>query len=396
MGLTKLYLKPDVNPLLCLLLRFLRLCLIICCAALIPDATAGSTSGTKCKLDRTYRVAIIEFGSTTNQQTLVRTLLHKLIEKQYLPPYQFEKGFNFDNESTYRLRMTQDLSERCLIFAPNSLYNAGWEEAKLHAMASELKDRIAKGEVDMVWALGKHAVDLMGSEDSPVPIIGMLSVDPAGRTGPDLSPHANVHVLHNTRLFAEFVEGYQDLYRHRAIGILKDRNPLFEVYADSARIREMTQKKGARLEICEGTFFTTDRELAHREFSRCMLELSQKQVEAVYLSELAAGPSHKFFFTQVRPLLMKKIFLYTYEGPELIQAGGLMGFYDDNMNSRASIELNVIDSYLKGQKIEQIPQRCTVPYFYAINLKTASIVQWRPSFSMLVATDTVYQSISSD
>ncbi len=363
---------------------------------MIFNFNSQANDSTDCKLDHTYRVAIIEFGPTHNTQLLIKELLKRLMDHQYMPNYQFENQFHFDDPTTYKLRMSQDLSQKCLKFPEQELYNANWNYETLKDMVTQLKNKIKNKEIDMVWALGNHAIDLMCNEDSDIPILGMMCTDPNKLSAPQFSQYNNVHTLVEMRLFADFLEGYQSTYLHENIGILKDKNPLFDSYADVQRVKEYSQNHKINLQVCEGNFFTADENLAHQEFARCMQELSDKNVEAIYLSELAAGPDLKHFYTQIKPLLLHKTFVYSYESYDQIKAGSLMGFFDGNMDCRATVEFRTLDNFFKGEKLHRINQHITIPYFFGINLKTASLMQWRPTFSMLVAADEIFQNINSD
>ena len=72
-----------------------------------------------------------------------------------------------------------------------------------------------------------------------------------------------------------------------------------------------------------------------------------------------------------------------------------MALSEDDMAESGQFEANVVLEILEGKKPHEISQYYNSPLTLAINLKTASLLDWKPPFEILVAVDTVFQNIET-
>ena len=83
---------------------------------------------------------------------------------------------------------------------------------------------------------------------------------------------------------------------------------------------------------------------------------------------------------------------------QLFEAGSLLSVYDPNEYTRATYAADVIERLVSTNfDYSSIADKkhLSVPLSFGVNLKTASLVQWRPSFDVLVAVDDIFHTIKS-
>ena len=125
---------------------------------------------------------------------------------------------------------------------------------------------------------------------------------------------------------------------------------------------------------------------------------SKESITAVFLPELGNAVDLANFYTQLRPLLTKKIPVISYDSKAQVEAGSLLSVYDPNEYTRATYAADVIERLVSTNfDYSSIADKkhLSVPLSFGVNLKTASLVQWRPSFDVLVAVDDIFHTIKS-
>jgi hypothetical protein len=188
------------------------------------------------------------------------------------------------------------------------------------------------------------------------------------------------------------------MFGYSNLGYLRDKNHLFDLYTSNDEVMKFVNEKKLPMKVCEGHFFIPDEDKAHEEFSRCVAELAASNVGAVFIPEVGNGIDMDLLYSQLRPLLSKKIATISYDSKAQVEAGSLLSVYDPNEYTRASYVADIIEDLVLSEFDPSVfinRKPLSVPLFFGVNLKTAALVQWRPTFDVLVAVDDIFHTIKS-
>ncbi len=371
---------------------------MVLCLAMNFYANANDNTNKICPLGKSYRVAIAQGGSYTDFQRVFKHMVKNLMlkgmikEKELPADYLFDEGDNYQN-------LVSLSSGSCIQFVKDGLYNAKWKAPLRHQIKEELTERILKKkDIDMLWAFGTNAGLDFAKSELNIPVLVITPSDPegAGIIGKgEYSNKENIHVQKEIGRFASELRMFRNIFNFRTLGTLVDDEGANQNAQAYDVIKNFAHENNIKLKVCKGDITSENLDKARLEYSRCILELAQdKDVEAVYLT-VSKGPDMNSFFKQIRPLIENKIPTFSQSGIYEVKQGSLMALSEDDMAESGQFEANVVLEILEGKKPHEISQYYNSPLTLAINLKTASLLDWKPPFEILVAVDTVFQNIET-
>ena len=150
-------------------------------------------------------------------------------------------------------------------------------------------------------------------------------------------------------------------------------------------ILEMEKELGYKVYLCKGKISEIS------EYSRCIKDLAINS-DAVILAG-GNGVDIENFYDQIKPLIDAQIPTMSRINNEMVKRGSLLGVSEESPESSGKYEARVIEQIYNGKKISEISQYYYAPLKLSLNLKVANLIEWKPPFEVIVATDDVYREI---
>jgi hypothetical protein len=366
------------------------------CFCYIPVSHA-ELKGEACMNKPPLKVAVLSAGLQKNTVTYFTQILKRLGADGFVAENEIPKTVDLRNKAEYKKYISDGLKGKCLEFPPELGLFYNWEASVLKDAIDDLALKAAKKEVDVVFALGDLATKFMIEDELNIPVIS-FDTNSTEILKTLAGEKKNVVILDDSRNIKDDIELFHTMFGYTGFGYLRDKNHIYDLYNAFDEVNHFAKKKNFQIKVCEGAFFVPDLELSRSEFSRCMVELSNQNISAVFLPEVGNGIDMANFYSQIRPLLTKKIPAISYDSKSQVEAGSLLSVYDPDEFTRAAYAADIIeDLVLNGFDFKIIAEKreLAVPLFFGVNLKTAAIVQWRPAFDVLVAVDDIFHTIKS-
>lgn len=373
----------------------LGLAFALCPAALASDAAAD---GGSCPGGRALRVALAEAGPFHDFQRVFAHMLSELARKGLVRSAPPSAKLVFDIPKTYK-EIAEASQGGCVVFPEDALYNANWDPSVREAMREELRERVAKrGDIDLVLAFGtKSGLDFKdGIPGANVMVVTPTDPEASGITGRgEFSGVKGVHVQKEPGRYLTELKMFHEIFPFKSLGVILDDEEEGRRSQAAEAIGEFASQSGVRLVKCQGDVITQDLEKARSEFSRCCLELASGGTEAVYLT-YGNGADPENLYSQIKPLIAAKIPTFSQSGIAEVRGGSLMALSDGDLEASGRFEAQVLEKIASGTPPEQISEYYHAPLMLGLNLKTASLIGWKPPFDRLIAVDVVFSAIGSN
>ncbi len=346
-----------------------------------------------CK-EKKIKVAVISAGLQKNTVVYFSQILKKLGKDGFISENNIPFNLKLNDRELYKEHVTDVIKGKCLEFPDEFDFFGNWDMSQVESNIEELKQLSNLGKVDLIFSFGDIATAKIIEKKFKSNVVA-IDVKDVARQNKASENMNNVYILDDTRHIDKDISVFSRHFDYQTIGYVRDKNRTFDVSILFNDIQDTVKEKGLSAEICEGDFFTPNVKRAREEFSRCMLDLSTRGVQAVFIAEAGNGVDLEHFYSQIKPLLDKKIAVISSDSKDEVRAGSLLSLYDPDELIRSQHATKIIEELIKGNKNVVLDDNFTVPLFVGINLKTASIIQWRPSFDLLVGVDDIFHSIES-
>ncbi len=357
------------------------------------ELTAADAGSKKCKLGKFFEVAIIAAGNHKNTSAYFTQIMRFLGEKGLIKNNLIKDTYKFGLRSSFNNSVSKKVNGECLNFSPDNFYFANWEPSVLESMVSELKEKAERKEVDLIISFGDQSTFLFSELNLDIPVVG---VD-VNTVLEKYQQQNKLFVLNDSRNIKDDVNTFISKMNFKSIGFVRDKNHIYDKNIVFDEVKKTAEEHNVSLKVCEGKFFTSDEYMAHSEFSRCVTELAESGIDGFFIPEVGNGIDIENFFSQIKPLLNKRIAVISSDSRQEVEAGSLLSLYDYNEETRARFAADAIEYIVKNHdNFSGMPDVMAVPMFFALNLRTAGLIQWRPDFDLLVAVDNIYNSIGSN
>lgn len=350
-----------------------------------------------CQNKPPLKVAVVTAGIQKNSMTYFTQILKKLGEDGFVAENNISRTVDLRSKSEYKRYISDVLKGKCLEFPSELSFVYNWEPTFLKDSIESLSSKIAKKEIDLIFALGDVATKYIAEDEIGIPAIcfDTNSTDMLKKLAKE---NKNVVIVDDSRNIKDDIELFHTMFGYTGFGFFRDKNHIYDLYSAYSDVMHFAKANNFQMKVCEGAFFDPDEQFARAEFKRCATELSKESISAVFLPEVGNGIDMANFYTQLRPLLSKKIPVLSNESKEQVEAGSLLSVYDPNEYTRATYAAEIIEKLVSSNfnfnSIASIKE-LSVSLSFGVNLKTAALVQWRPSFDVLVAVDDIFHTIKS-
>ena len=362
------------------------------------DKNTTVIDASKCPQGKKWRVAVNQSGNFNDFSKVFKGMTIALMEdnliKTYPPIYNADFDYSAPGEFD---KLAQATKGGCIEFVEGSFHNYNWDRKGVYEDKLTYKQQIANGQINMIWTFGTitglyYADSTLGI---PVLVIDATSPEGAGIIGPgDYSDKPNIHVQKDrTRYMAEVVL-FHNLLKFKRMGILIDNTEDNQSGQDIFEIRSLAKNMGFELVPCYGDIMGRNLKQADADFKRCLKELSQEKLDALFLT-LVYRPKEPLF-PLIKPFIDRGIPIYSQYGDEDVRAGALLSLSESDMIHASLFEANVVKQIvIDGKKPEEISQIFHAPLSISFNMHTARLIEWQPSFEALIAIDNVYSTIEN-
>jgi ABC-type uncharacterized transport system substrate-binding protein len=344
---------------------------------------------------KTMRLALVQKGPHYEFKTLIRALLIKLSEDGYINlPAGIPIDFDYDDPKIWK-SIAQSSAGSCLELIEDGYYSTDWSDVKWEPLARELKTRIVQNkDIDILLGMGvatgvKFADPTLGI---PVMIADAASPESAGVVGPGkFSTKANVHVQKYPKRISMAINNYHNILGFKNLGMIADKSEDIQKAQSFNVIMKTVENLGVNFHYCLGDIYDASNPHSQEEFIRCRDELID-HIDALFLP-VFDGTSEKRFFNYIRPLVEKNIAVISESRIDEVKKGALISLVEESFEESGRFEADVLEKIINGQKPETINQYYHTNLSFALNIKTAKMINWKPSFELLMSVVYLFDTI---
>ena len=348
------------------------------------------------------RLAVVQRGRYGDFQTVVRALLDKLYHDGYLKMNinLHDSAFVFDDPETWK-RLSEGSRGGCIELIPDGLYTGSWESGEIWEQVSEdLSKRItADHDVDMLLGLGLAAGVKFADPSLGIPVMIAYASSPeaAGIIGPgEFSDKPGIHVQKYPRRTSMAMKSYYSVFHFKKLGMMADTDETIRKMQSYDVIRKVGQEEGFEVIPCFGSFQDKTGGKNIREFERCRAELLANGIDALYMP-VFDGLDDEKFFSYIQPFVDKDVIVMgsgDTSGTKRVEKGVLVSLVEVGLEESGRFEADVMEHIIDGVPPEKISQYYNTNMAFALNLKTARLVNWKPSFEFLMLVEYLFENIN--
>ena len=351
---------------------------------------------------KTWRLAVVQMGSYKDFQIVMNAMLNKLYRDGYfrMAPDMVDAEYLFDLPDVWK-KLSENSRGGCIELISDGLYSAAWDDAALWDRESaRLRSRILNDrDVDILLGLGlapglKFADSGLGI---PVMIADPSSPETAGIIGPgEYSDKPNVHVQKYPKRTSLAVRSYLSIFNFKKLGMMVERDETIRRMQSFDVIRKVANEDGFQVIPCFGEFQDRTNMKNVREFERCRTELLSQGIDAVYMS-LFDGTDTDNYFSYIKPFIDEDIIVIgdgNTGSTERVERGVLVSLVEVEIDESGRFEAGVMEQIINGTSPQQISQYYRTNLSFALNLKTALLVNWKPSFEFMMMVEYLYENIN--
>ena len=346
---------------------------------------------------RQVRVVVAQKGPYKKFKDLMRAFFLKLNHDGLLDlPISdaVSTSFEYDDPAVWE-QLAAASAESCVTLLRDGLYNAEWDSLRWEPMAESLQKRLLeKKDVDVVIGIGV-AAGLKFADSKygiPVMIIDASSPEEANIIGPgEFSDKPNVHVQKYPKRIPMSIKTYYDIFKFKNLGMIADTNIDFRNMQSFNAVLNTAKEVGFNLHYCLGDLNNTDVNIGISEFVRCRDEIIDK-VDAVFIATVTPVGTHRFCH-YIRPFLDKDLVVISEGKLYEVNKGALISLIEEDFDDCGRFEADVFEKIYYGAKPEEISQYYHTNLVFALNLQTAKMVNWKPSFELLMSVGYLFDTI---
>ena len=368
--------------------------------AMADEAAPVKQETRSCK--KPVRLAVVQRGKHGDSQKIMRALLDKLHHDGYLKMNAslHDSLYVFDDPDTWKL-LSEGSRGGCVELIPDGLYTGFWENGEIWDQVSgELKRRITSDhDVDMLLGVGL-AAGIEFADPSlgiPVMIVNASSPETAGIIGPgEFSDKPGIHVQKYPKRISMAMRSYYSIFHFKKLGMMADMDETIRKMQSYEVIRKVGQEEGFEVIPCIGGFQDKTGGKNIREFERCRAELLANGIDALYMP-VFDGLDDEKFFSYIQPFVDKDVIVMgsgDTSGTKRVEKGVLVSLVEVGLEESGRFEADVMEHIIDGVPPEKISQYYNTNMAFALNLKTARLVNWKPSFEFLMLVEYLFENIN--
>ncbi|MBQ8708670.1 MAG: hypothetical protein IJ523_11340 [Succinivibrionaceae bacterium] len=341
------------------------------------------------------RLAVVQKGSYGEFEEIVRAMLKKLARDGFLNlPSNLPADFKYDDPKVWQA-LSEASRNSCIAIIGDGLYSSGWDHENWKWDAARLKNRILMDR-DIDLLLGMGLATGMEFADPKLGIAVMIadaaSPETAGIIGRgEFSDKPNVHVQKYPKRISMAIRNYHNIFKFKNLGMIVDRNEAVRKMQSVDVVAKVANEENFNFHYCIGDIFDAANPLSRKEFIRCRNELKDK-IDALFLP-IFNGVPRNGFFDYIAPLLEKNVIVISEGDIEEVRKGALVSLVEADHHDSGFFEADVMERIILGARPEAISQYYNTNLAFCLNLKTAKLLRWKPSFELLMSVEYLFDTI---
>ncbi|MFW6240126.1 MAG: ABC transporter substrate binding protein [Thermodesulfobacteriota bacterium] len=345
---------------------------------------------------RRWRIAYLEGGAYGDYETVLRATVNALSELGWMEPLDLpEKDYETHDELWAFL--ASNARSEYIRFLADGFYTSDFKQDKRAETRKRLMDRIQnQKDIDLLIAMGTWAGKDLATDDHSVPTIVASTSDPVASGIVDsVEDSGRDHVVArvNPDRYANHVRLFHQIVGFRKLGIVYENSPEGRTFGAVADVEKVAREAGFEVVRCFAPFNDVTVDEAEVAVADCYAELAPK-VDAVYIT-VHRGVTLQNMANILAPLNRHKVYSYSMAGSAEVRRGVLMSIAMAGYEASGLYYAQLMAKIFNGAKPRDLEQKLVDPPKIALNLKTANIINYDPSFDVLAAADEIYNDIQT-
>jgi len=366
-------------------------------AALYAADKGDSSTAPRDNNGKKWRIGYYEGGEYNDYQLTLTATIKSLmdlgwIEAAEIPP---QEGIQTKGLWTW---LAEQAKSDYLEFPKDAYYSADWDDALRGKMAPEILDRLnQKKDIDLMLAMGTWAGKDIANDKHNTPTVVLSTSDPVASgiiKSTEDSGYDNVHARVDPTRYERQLQVFNDIIAFNRLGIFYENTETGKIYAALEKVEEIAKERGFEIVTCHTISDTPDIKVAEESVVKCLNELGEKKVEAIYISK-QNGVNPESLPKLVGILNGYRIPAFSQSGSEEVRRGILLSISLAGFKYNGRFHAETIAKILNGAKPRDLDQVFESPPKIAINLATASIIGYDPPVDVLGAADEIFQEIEA-
>jgi ABC-type uncharacterized transport system substrate-binding protein len=349
-------------------------------------------------LGNKWRIAYLEGGEYENYfKYLSGTILGLMdlgwMEKSEIPKFKEETSRNLWNW------LATKASSKYIEFIKDGYYSAKWDEGIRKQLKQNIVQRLnQKKDIDLIIAMGTWAgVDLANNEHN-VPTIIMSTSDPVGSgiiASIDDSGFDHVHARVDPLRYERQVRIFHELIKFNRLGIAYENTIAGKSYAAIDCVEKVAKEKNFEIIRCHTISDTSDQKVADKSFLECFEELTNKGVDAIYVT-VQGGVNSNTIPMVVKDAISHKVPTFSQFGSKEVKWGLLLSISrSGDFKPAGRFFASIIGQVFNFAKPRKLNQKFEEDQKLAINIQTAEKLGIYLQADILAAADEFYQEIEN-
>lgn len=336
-----------------------------------------------------WRIGYYEGGAYSEYTDTMRTLVSGLIELGWItdkkPPDIHEEiskpyvDWLISSNSPY------------LSFTSKDCYSANWDNELRKQIRKELIQKLKKGELDLVIAMGTWAgIDLANNKHS-VPIMILSTSDPV-RAGiiksVENSGFEHVTARVDPKRYLRQIRMFHRVVGFDTLGIAFENTPDGRIYSAISEAQQIAKERNFEIITCEVLDTIPDTQESDRSCLKCFRELSEK-ADAVYVTALTCTDRKTKEIADI--FKGANVPSFSLVGSKWVKSGMLLSISSDSGYSELGrYNAKKFGAILNGARPGSLKQLFSDPLDIAINIRTAEEIGFAIPSTILKIAEEVY------
>lgn len=381
--------------------RFLSIliCLFLALSISLPLAGAEenvSIEPVKRPDGKRWRVAYLEGGAYRDYETVLRATVNGLVELGWMEPIELPEK-DYENHDELWAFIAANARSEFIEFLADGFYTSNFEGERRAETRKRLMERVKnQKDIDLLIAMGTWAGQDMATDDHSVPTIVASTSDPIASGIIDSvedSGRDHVTARVNPDRYANHVRLFHQIVGFQKLGIVYENSPEGRTFGAVADVEKVARELGFEVVRCFAPFNDVTVAEAEKAVAECYAALAEK-VDAVYIT-VHRGVTLQNLDEILAPLNRNKVYTYSMAGSTEVRHGVLMSIAMAGYRASGLYYAQLMAKIFNGAKPRDLDQKLVDPPKIALNLKTANIIGYDPSFDVLAAADEIYNDIET-
>ena len=352
-------------------------------------AGESAVSSTR-KVAHPWRIAYIEGGPFVNYQQMLSGLARGLAKLGVIQNGRVPIPEGTESTEAMWQWLADNAGGEKATFLKDGYYSANWDADQRIRVREEILSRIARGEIDMVLALGTWSALDMATTVKNIPVFAMSVSDAVGAgiiQSPEDSGRDNLHAYVDPGRYGRQIEIFHDVFGFKKLGIAYEDTPEGRSTCALPELEQAAKQLGIELVRCTTRLDLPDDKVRFQNLSQCISQLSQES-DAIYLT-LNSGMQGSRMVELLNPIIEAGLPSFSQTGAEEVRLGVLMSL------AQTDFAADSIRQVIEGAKPRDVNQIFQPAVGLALNLKMAMRIGWNPPLEVLAAVDAFYEQIQN-